>query len=214
VPDIFDEVEEDLRAERMKRLLARYGGMLVGLLVLVVLGVAGWQGWRWYEARGAGQAAEAYLAAGRAAAEPNADLKSIAGRYDAIAADAPSGYRTLARLRAAALRAEAGDGEGALREWDAISRDNGIDPLYRDLATLLWGLHSVDSGDPAAIEARLAPLAGGPWRASADEVRALVALKRNDTEAAKRILTGLTTDPLAPQGVRDRAGRLLAGLNG
>ncbi|RAI57287.1 tetratricopeptide repeat protein [Roseicella frigidaeris] len=214
MPDIFDEVEEDLRAERMKRLLARYGGLLTGLLVVVILGVAGWEGWRWYEARGAGQAAEAYLAAGRAATEPNADLKAIAGRYDAVAADAPGGYRTLARLRAAALRAEAGDRDGALAEWDAVSRDGGTDPLYRDLATLLWGLHSVDAGDPAAIEARLAPLAGGPWRSLADEVRALAALKRNDTEAAKRILTALTTDPLAPQGVRDRAGRLLAGLNG
>jgi hypothetical protein len=39
-------------------------------------------------------------------------------------------------------------------------------------------------------------------------------MKRNDTDAAKRILTALSTDPMAPQGVRDRAGRLLAGLGG
>lgn len=214
MPDIFDEVEEDLRAERMKRMLARYGGLLTGAALLVVATVAGLQGWRWYEARGAGDAAATYLAAGRAATEPNADLKSIAARYDAMATEAPGGYRTLARLRAAALKSEAGDRAGALADWDAIARDSGTDPLYRDLATLLWGLHSVDAGDPAAVEARLAPLAQGPWRASAEEVRALAAMKRNDTDAAKRILTALSTDPMAPQGVRDRAGRLLAGLGG
>ncbi|TDH64492.1 tetratricopeptide repeat protein [Dankookia rubra] len=214
MPDIFDEVEEDLRAERMKRLLARYGGLLTGAALLVVAGVAGLQGWRWYEAQGAGKAADSYLAAGRAATEPNADLRSVASRYEAVAAEAPGGYRTLSRLRAAALKAEAGDTAGALADWDAIARDSGTDPLYRDLANLLWGLHSVDSGDPAAVEARVAPLLQGPWRASAEEVRALAAMKRNDTDAAKRILTALSTDPLAPQGVRDRAGRLLAGLGG
>lgn len=214
MPDIFDEVEEDLRAERMKRLLARYGGLLAGAALLVVLGVAGLQGWRWYESRGASQAAEAYLAAGRTAAEPQADLKAVAQRYDAMAAEAPGGYRTLARLRAAALRAEAGERPAAIAEWDAISRDGGTDPLYRDLATLLWALHSVDAGDPAAIESRLAPLAQGPWRASVEEVRALAAMRRNDTDAARRILRGLQADLLAPQGVRDRAGRLLADLGG
>ncbi|MDO9707005.1 tetratricopeptide repeat protein [Paracraurococcus lichenis] len=212
--DIFDEVEEDLRAERMRRLLSRYGSLLIGAALLVLLGVAGLQGWRWYEARGAAQAAGAYLAAGRDAAQPNADTKAIAQRYDALAAGAPEGYRTLARLRAAALKAEWGDRAGALADWDAVARDGGTDALYRGLATLLWALHALDGGDAAAIESRLAPLAEGPWRASVEEVRALAAMQRNDTATAKRLLTGLRGDIQAPQGVRDRAGRLLAELGG
>ena len=89
MPDIFDEVEEDLRADRMKRLLARYGGLLAGLMLLVVAGVAGLQGWRWWQERAAAQAAVAYLDAGRAAAEPGADGKALADRFAAIAADDP-----------------------------------------------------------------------------------------------------------------------------
>mgnify|MGYP002623724240 CR=1 FL=1 len=216
VPDIFDEVEEDLRAERMKRLLTRYGGLLAGLLLLVVIGVAGLQGWRWWQGRAAAQAAIAYLAAGRDAAQPGADLKAVAERYAGIAADAPAGYRALARLRAAALLAESGDRTGALAQWEEIARDGSIDLLYRDLATLMWGLHSLDSGDPAAIEARLAPLAegNGPWRASAQEIRALAAIRRGETETARRNLAALAADPAAPQGVRERAGRLLQGIGG
>jgi hypothetical protein len=216
VPDIFDEVEEDYRAERMKRLLARYAGLLTGAALLVVLGVAGLQGWRWWQDRAAAQAAVAYLAAGRSAAEPGADAKAVAERFAGIAAEAPSGYRMLSRLRAAALLAEAGDKPGALALWDAVAADDAVDPLYRDLATVMWGLHSLDAGDPAAVEARLAPLAAGtgPWRASAAEILALAALKRGETDAARRGLAALAADDTAPQGVRDRAGRLLSGLGG
>jgi hypothetical protein len=214
VADIFDEVEEDLRAERMKRLLARYGGLLVGVMLLVVAGVAGLQGWRWWQGRAASQVAETYLAVNKTAAEPGADAKAAADRFATIAAEAPAGYRTLARLRAAALKAEAGDNAGALAQWEEVARDGSIDPLYRDLATVMWGLHSLQDGDPAAIESRLAPLADGPWHGSVQEVRALAAMKRGATDEARQMLTALAADTAAPQGVRDRAGRLLAGLGG
>ncbi|WP_043360662.1 tetratricopeptide repeat protein [Belnapia sp. F-4-1] len=212
--DIFDEVEEDLRAERMKRLMARYGGLLAGLMLLAVACVGGWQGWRWWQAHQAAQTAEVYMAANKSAAEPGADGRAAADRFAALAAEAPPGYRSLARLRAAALRAEAGDRAGALALWEEVARDGSIDPLYRDLGTVMWGLHSLDAGDPAAIEGRLAPLAEGPWRASVQEIRALAAMKRGATEEAKQLLTGLTTAPATPQGVRDRAGKLLAEIGG
>jgi hypothetical protein len=214
VADIFDEVQEDLRAERMKRLMTRYGGLLVGIMLLVVLGVAGMQGWRWWQARSAEQAAVTYLAVNQAAAEPGADAAAAADRFAAIAADAPAGYRTLARLRAAALKAEAGDRAGALAQWEEVARDGSIDQLYRDLAAVMWGLHSLQDGDPAAIEARLAPLAEGPWRGAVQEVRALAAIRRGATDEARQMLTALAADAAVPPGVRDRAGRLLTGLGG
>ena len=42
----------------------------------------------------------------------------------------------------------------------------------------------------------------------------LAAMKRGATEEAKRMLTGLTTNPATPQGVRDRAGKVLAEIGG
>lgn len=214
MPDLVDEVDEELRAERAQRLAQRYGGLLTGVALLVVAGVAGWEGWRWYEAREAGRAAESFLAAAESASGEGADPATTAARFAAVAQDAPAGYRTLARLRAAALLAEAGDVTAALAAWDALAKDGGADQLYRDLATVMWGLHAVDSVDPGEIEARLAPLAadGAPWRASAREVLALAALKRGNNEEARRALEALLADAAAPAGLRERAGRLLQGL--
>ena len=214
--DIFDEVREDLRAERARRLWARYGGFLAGLAVVVLLGVGGFQAWRWNENRKAEATGTAFLDAHRAteAGGTGADLAVLARRFEGVAEAAPVGYRTLARLRAAALRSEAGDLDGALAEWDRIANDGDVDGLYRDLASLLWVLHGLDRTDPARLAARIEPLTaeGSTWRASARELSALVAMRRGDPEAARRTLQTLAADAAAPQGIRDRAGRLLAQL--
>ena len=213
--DIFDEVDEDLRADRAQRFLKRYGTWIAAAMLLVVAGVGALQGWRWYQDRQAVKAAESFLAASAAAAVPNADAAAIAGRFTGTAAEAPTGYRTLARLRAAALLVGK-DTPAALAQYDQLSKDSAVPALYRDLATLLWGLHGLGVTEPAQIESRLAPLAvaTNPWHASAQEVRALAALQRGDAAAARRGLETLANDVTAPQGVRERAGRLLAGLGG
>jgi hypothetical protein len=214
LPDLIDEVEEELRAERAKKLGQRFGGIALGAALVVLAGVGGWEGWKWWEGRKAVAAAETFLSASQAAAEEGADLRAVAERFAAIGQDAPAGYRTLARLRAAALLAETGQGEAARAAWEAIAADSATDPLYRDLALLLWGMHALDSGDPGQIAARLAPLAvaGAPWRASAREVLALAALRRNDATEARRQFDALLADAATPQGVRERATRLLQGL--
>ena len=62
----------------------------------------------------------------------------------------------------------------------------------------------------------MAPLAegNGPFRASAAEIRALAALKRGETEAARRGFGTLARDGAVPEGVRERAGRVLSGIGG
>ena len=150
VVDIFDEVEEDLRAERAQQLLKRYGGLIVAVLVVIVAGVAGWEGWRWYQARQDAAAAVEFLTAMNLATPTAAGATSAANRTVAIAAfgqiskSGPEGYATLARLRDAALKADAGDLPGATVLWDQVAGDGAADPLLRDLATLSWAQHYID----------------------------------------------------------------------
>jgi len=221
VVDIFDEVDEELRADRAQQLLKRYGGHLIALAVLVVVGVGGWQGWRWWEHRRDLAAAEGFLTAMRAAEALPADAPAAArleraGSFEQLAATAPDGYRSLARLRAAALRAEGGDLPGALAQWEAVAADGSADAILRDHAALAWVRHQIDTGDPAALRARLAPLAGPgrPFRALALEASALLDMRLGNTDAARETLRTLAADTTAPDGVRGRANGLLTRLGG
>lgn len=213
--DLIDEVNEELRQERTLRLARRFGGLFTALLVFVLAGVGGWQGWQWWQNRQATASAETFLATTRAVGEQGADLKALSAQLAASAQEAPTGYRTLSRLRAAAVAAEAGEQETALSLWNQVAADSAADSLYRELATLMWGLHALTPTTAAEVEARLAPLAAnGPWRASAREVLALAALARGDNAAARQRLQDLSRDDAVPQGVRGRAQRLLSGMEG
>ena len=57
MPDIFDEVSEDLRAERAQQMLKKYGGLLAAAAVLVLAATGGWQAWKWHESREAARVA-------------------------------------------------------------------------------------------------------------------------------------------------------------
>jgi hypothetical protein len=219
--DIFDEVDEELRAERAQQLLKRYGGVIVAAALLIVGAAAGWQGWRWYEARQDRAAAGEYLTAmALADATPaggNAASRTAAiAAFDNVATTAPDGYRTLARLRTAALKADAGDLAGAVALWDQVAGDNSADPLLRDLASLMWADHQIDSGDPALLAARLKALAApdNPWHALAQEQLALLDMRLGKADEAKAALRRLAQDTTAPSGVRGRASGLLNRLGG
>ncbi len=215
--DIFDEINEDLRAERAQALLRRYGGLLAGLCVLAILGVGAYQGWKYYQARQTARQAELYLGAMRIADGPDGTQRQAAlPDFAKLAQDGNPGYRTLSRLREAALKADAGDGAAASALWNAVAGDTAADPLLRDLANLEWAMHQIDGGDPEAVAARLAPLAQGnnPWHSLAQEQQGLLAMRQGKTDAARDIFKRLGQDVAAPDGVRGRANGLLTQLGG
>src|SRR5487761_1006494 len=49
VADIFNEVDEEVRREQLKKLWERYGTYLIAVCVLVVIGVGAWRGYQWWQ---------------------------------------------------------------------------------------------------------------------------------------------------------------------
>jgi len=219
VVDIFDEVEEELRAERTQLLLKKYGGVMIAAAVLVVAAVGAWQGWRWWEARRdmamAGQYLTAMSVADSAANDTTKRQQAIV-EFERVASAAPAGYATLARLRAAALKAQAGDIAGATQIWNMVAGDSSAAPLLRDLASLLWARHQVDTGDPGLVAARLKALASpdNAWHAQAQEQLAVLDIRQGKPDAARSELRKVAQDVTAPNGVRGRAAALLGQLGG
>lgn len=219
--DIFDEVSDDLRAERALRLARRYGLLLLAAAVAVVLAVAAQQVYVWYQGKQNQKAAAAFLTITSPidAAGPNltdAARKQDAAKLMQFAASAPAGYRSLATLRAAALDSDAGDTAAAEALWTKLGQDSGADRLLRDLADLLWAQHALGHAPDADVRARLQPLVktSNPYHALAQETEALLDLNAHQPDLAKALLTQIGTDPDAPEQVRARANLLLEQLNG
>ncbi|EWY40005.1 hypothetical protein N825_03170 [Skermanella stibiiresistens SB22] len=217
--DIFREVDEDLRRDRLEKLWKRYGALIVAVVLLVVAGTAGfvtWRNWQHSEAETkTQQLAEALRLAGTPAAQGGAtggDPKAAADALAAYAAQTGAGQGTLARFYEAGLRARDGDGAAATKIYDELAGSSAVAQVYRDLATLLSVTHQVQAGEPAQLRARLEPLTAesSPWRHSARELTALLAIRAGDKATAGKLFAQLQDDATAPSGVRNRATELAA----
>lgn len=209
--DIFREIDEELQQERAAKLWKRYGPYVVALAVLVVAGIAGYRFWmNWQAEQRADQSNRYELAAALAKKDP----ASAIAQFGELADKGDAGYATLAQLRQAAVAAETGDVEAAVIVYRKIASEEKAPKLLRDLGRLLAVTHLIDTGDPAALAAEIAPLAdgAGPWQPLAREARALIALKAGETDKAREILKGLSDDANAPSQLRARAGELLAAI--
>ena len=215
MPDIFDEVSEDLRAERARALLRRYGIVLVGLMLLTLAAVGLYD----YEEGQTGQAsnatAERFIdaqdSAARQAENGRPAPAALTQSFADIAAHGAGGYRVLARLQLAALDWDAGRHDSAIAAWNQVASDSAVPVLLRQLATLTSAQHQVDTGDATALKAQLLPLLAptSQWRALAEQVTALLDMRLGRMPEARAIMKSLTTDPQAPQGVRTMAQDLL-----
>ncbi len=91
--------------------------------------------------------------------------------------------------------------------------DSSVEPLYRNLATLLSVMSQADNGDPAALSSRLEPLAAeGAWRHTANEYLGILALRQGNNDGARSRFQTVADDATAPSGARSRAAELLRTL--
>jgi hypothetical protein len=212
VADIFQEVDEEVRREQLKKLWERYGHYIVAGCVVIVLAVAAWRGYDWWATKKAAESGAAFEQA-ISLAEAGKHEEAEAA-FAKIAGDGTAGYRMLAQLREAAELASS-DKKAAVKDYDAIAADRAAGEAMRDFATLRAGLLLVDSASYGEMRARLEPLAGAdrPFRHSARELLALSAWKEGDMGAARQWTNLIVTDPQTPAGVRSRAevlGELIA----
>ena len=207
--ELFDEVDEEVRREQFKKLWDKYSIYFIALMVLVVAAVGGWRGYQYLEAQ---KAAEAGAAFEKAVELSEQDKHAEAeAAFSDLAAKAPSGYRTLARLRAAA-EAAARDPKAAAKIYDDIAADRGVGSEWQDLAKLRAAGLLLDSAGYADMQQRLEASATpkSTFRHSAREMLALSAWRNNDMTAARKWLDAIAEDGETPPGLRSRAEALQA----
>lgn len=208
--DIFREVDEDIRRMRYEKLWRDYGKYVIAAAALFVLAVAAGTWWRG-EVRAARESQGARFAQALDLARAGNDTQAAAA-FAQLAGDANAGYAALARLQEAAALARGGRAADAVTVYDRLAADSATNTLVRDLATLLGGLHSLDTASYADVRRRIERLTvdTNAWRFSAREILAVAAVKGGDLAAAQALLKQISDDPEAPASARARAAELLA----
>ena len=202
--DIFNEVDEEVRREQLKKLWERYGNYLIALCVLVVVGVGAWRGYQWWQGKQAAQSGAAFEQAVELA---QAGKHQAAGAaFAKLASDGTPGYRVLARLREAAELAPT-DRAAAVKAYDEIATDKNTGQVIADLATVRAGYLLVDTAPYSELLARLEPLTANDrtFRHTAREILALSAWKAGDVTAARKWTDMIMADPQTPAATRSRA---------
>lgn len=210
VADIFQEVDEEIRREQLKKLWQRYGNLIIAACVLLVAGIGSWQGYEYWRDKKAGEAGAAYEQAVKLAEAGK--HRQADSAFATIAADGTAGYRVLAGLREAAELAQT-DKKAAVSAYDALAADKSAGQVIEDLAAIRAGLLLVDTASYSEMRERLEPLTAPErtFRHTARELLALSAWKAGDAAAARKWTDMMMTDPETPAGTRSRA-EILSGL--
>jgi len=222
LPDIFDEVEEDLRAERARSLARRFGGLAVALAVCVVAGTGAYVWWSQQQQAAAGTTATRFIAASTQADKSVQALAGLdraaagqaAATFADIAAHGPAGYRILAKLHLAGLQWQLGQTQLASETWKSVTDDTSAPQLLRDLATVTSAQHQLDNANPVLLKQTMEGLTAqdNPWRPVAEQVIALIDIRQGKMREAADIFKRLMADPMAPEGVRQMVSDLLTTL--
>jgi hypothetical protein len=209
VSELFDEVDEDVRRDQLKKLWDQYSIYIVAGALLIIAAVGGWRGYQYLEAKKAAEAGAAFDKASELS-EQNKHAEAEAAFTD-LAAKAPSGYRMMARLRAAAELAQR-DPQAAVKLYDDMSADRSIGWPEQDLAKVRAAALLLETtGYPNMLQ-RLEPATapGATFRHTARELLALSAWRANDASAARQWLDMIANDGDTPPSLRSRAEALQA----
>lgn len=198
---ILREVDQDLAEERQWAMFRRYGPAAIGAAAAVLVAVGGYQWWQLNQRR----AAEAEALELRSAIE--LFETDEAGAHAALAAlgEKDDGYGVLADLLNAAAYARDGERAAALEQYRAVY-DGAAPKRLKEFARIRAAYLALADGRDAVL-ADLGTLADedGPFRAHAQEVAGVAALRDRDFETALAIFRQLAIDLSAPQALRTRA---------
>ena len=207
--ELFDEVDEDVRRDQLKKLWDQYSIYIVAGAFLIIASVGGWRGYQYLEAKKAAEAGAAFDKAVELS-EQNKHTEAEAAFAD-LAAKAPSGYRLLARLRVAA-EVSSRDPQAAAKMFDDIAADRSVGAPEQDLARVRAAQLLLETSTYPNLLQRLEAAAapGATFRHTARELLALSAWRASDMTAARQWLDQIANDAETPPSLRSRAEALQA----
>ncbi len=202
--DVFEQVEEELRSERYKRLARTWLPVLGVVLVVALIGALGWWGWDSYQSGRAGKAAEAY----DRGMEALRDSKPVDAKaaFQEAAETGNAAYKSMALQQQAGIAVSDNRIPDAVRLFDEAAKASR-DPILSDPPAFKAALLLMDTAALDEIERRLEPLTSDkrPLHAFAQEALALARLQHGKTKEAREAFVLLQLGQDVPDPLRQRA---------
>jgi hypothetical protein len=204
VADVFEEVEEQLRAQQLKTFaLKALPWVGAGLVLALVAALAVW-GWDHLRNQKAAAASEAYSEAMEMGAR--GDVAGAKAGLTKVSTEGPPAYRALALMQLGGLAAVDDKTAEAVKAFDEAA-SLVKDPLLADLARLKSAFALMDTAPYSELESRLTPLTAEkrPYRTPAREALAFAKLMAGNTAGARSDFVVLSLLPDSSEDARQRA---------
>ena len=197
------EVDEDIKEEERIKLWKKVFPYVVSVSLGIIIFTSGYVFWNNYTESLNQQLGDDFTAAVQLANEEDLDASILA--LNRIVDEGSDGYVTLAKMKKASLLIQRGELELGLNIYLDLER-NAVDQSFRDIASILYVLNSMDTEDPKALLEKINKLESSQiWRSSALEMKAFLKLKQNKVEEARKIFEGILNLPSTPSSLATRA---------
>ena len=202
--DVFDQVEEELRSDRYKRLARTWLPVVGGVLLVALIAALAWWGWQKMETSKADKASIAYQR-GLESLESN-NLVGADAAFTQAADQGNAAYKALALHHRAGIAVQQDRIPAAVELFDEAA-EASRDPLIRDAAVYKAALLLMDTASLEDVTARLEPLTeeGRPFRAFARDALAMAQLQHGKTAEARQTLVVLKNSLDTPRELSQRA---------
>ena len=205
--DIFQEIDEDLRQDKVARLWKAYGKYLVSLAIFIILAIAGYRFIEHINKENREQASELYELASEAGR--TGDKKAAIELFSDERFNETMGYAIISKLKKATLAKSNNDPEGMAIVLKQIATNEEIPSYLRNLARLKL----IASDSDNYISQLDALIEGdGPWKFLALELKGGMELEVGNLKEARSIFEELTIEADTPDNMRRRASEILKAL--
>lgn len=207
----FEEVDEEVRNEKFKELINKYGGYILTFVILVLAFAVGYEKIGEWRINKAEQTNARYVQAVSASSDYENNIAELEG----IVQTETGLYKDIARLQIANILLDNNQTDKALTVLAQINNDASASDKIREIAAVKLATYKIDSSSYSEIEKILAPIVqkGGAWAPMAKELLAMSAIQNKDMVKAKTIYEELLANGNISEEFKARVNDMLASIN-
>lgn len=210
----IQEVESDLRQEKFEHLWKKYGKSIsIGFAIIVGLSLA-FNLWQNYQEKQRDIISQQFVSAQTLMFNKN--IGDALAAMEGISKTSHRTYSTLAKFNIASIsRTETGHKNLNKAEeiYKELMNDSSVDPMFRELATILYaGLHldRLKDNNETELQKLLKVIESclknaAPYRHLARELKGMIELRQKKYEKASETFVAIAQDEKSPKDLRLRA---------